>query len=30
MGWNLTAEQRALIDAAVADRGPAATKRVLT
>ncbi len=30
MGWSLTAEQRALIDAAIAARGQAAAKRVLT
>jgi aryl-alcohol dehydrogenase-like predicted oxidoreductase len=30
MGWQLTAEQRAIIDAAVADRGPTATKRAFS
>jgi aryl-alcohol dehydrogenase-like predicted oxidoreductase len=30
MGWTLSAEQRALIDAAIAARGPAATKRLFT
>jgi aryl-alcohol dehydrogenase-like predicted oxidoreductase len=30
MGWTLSAEQRGLIDAAIADRGTAATKRLLT
>ena len=30
MGWSLTAEQRAVIDAAIAARGQAAAKRVLT
>jgi aryl-alcohol dehydrogenase-like predicted oxidoreductase len=30
MGWTLTAEQRAIIDAALIARGRAATKRVFT
>jgi aryl-alcohol dehydrogenase-like predicted oxidoreductase len=30
MGWTLSAEERALIDAAIAARGPAATKRLFT
>jgi aryl-alcohol dehydrogenase-like predicted oxidoreductase len=30
MGWSLTPEQHALIDAAIAARGPAAAKRVFT
>jgi aryl-alcohol dehydrogenase-like predicted oxidoreductase len=30
MGWTLSAEQRALIDAALAARGPAATKRLFS
>jgi aryl-alcohol dehydrogenase-like predicted oxidoreductase len=30
MGWSLSAEQGALIDAAIAARGPAATKRLFT
>jgi aryl-alcohol dehydrogenase-like predicted oxidoreductase len=30
MGWQLTAEQRAIIDAAIAARGPTATKRAFS
>jgi hypothetical protein len=30
MGWTLSAEQRALIDAALAKRGTATTKRLFT
>jgi aryl-alcohol dehydrogenase-like predicted oxidoreductase len=30
MGWQLTAEQRAVIDAAIAARGPTATKRAFS
>jgi aryl-alcohol dehydrogenase-like predicted oxidoreductase len=30
MGWSLTAEQQAQIDAAIAERGPAAAKRLFT
>jgi aryl-alcohol dehydrogenase-like predicted oxidoreductase len=30
MGWQLTADERAVIDAAIADRGPTATKRAFS
>jgi aryl-alcohol dehydrogenase-like predicted oxidoreductase len=30
MGWQLTADERAIIDAAIADRGPTATKRAFS
>jgi aryl-alcohol dehydrogenase-like predicted oxidoreductase len=30
MGWSLTAEQRSIIDAAIADRGPATSKRLFS